>query len=86
MASPVEGKTMSRTRRKSSDSSVLMTLSNYAKNIPIINEPTTAVTATGTAELKKKALRFDTNTRTSEYESEEVIRENKKRITDEIKK
>ena len=37
------------------------------------------------ADVKKKALRFDTNTFTSEYDAEE-IKENKRKITDEIKK
>lgn len=71
-------------RRKSSGIAALMTLNCNLPNIPIINEPIDNATST-TADVKKKALRFDTNTFTSEYDSEE-IRENKRRITDEIKK
>lgn len=62
-----------------------MTLNCNLPNIPIINEPTAApTTITATADCKKKALRFDDNTLTNEYDTEEV-RENKRRITDEIK-
>lgn len=67
-------------RRKSSSIATLMTLNCNLPNIPIINEPTSEKTA---AEVKKKAIRFDTNI-TSEYDSEE-IRENKRKITDEMK-
>jgi hypothetical protein len=68
-----------------------MTLNcNLPVNIPIINEPsrkdsTTSGITTISADVKKKALRFDTNTLCAEYDTEEV-RENKRKITDEIKK
>lgn len=72
-------------RRKSSGIAALMTLNCNHPNIPIINEPTAApAAATATADYKKKALRFDDNTLTAEYDTDEV-RENKRRITDEIK-
>lgn len=77
MTSPVENAGI---RRKSSSIATLMTLNCNLPNIPIINEPTSEKTA---AEVKKKAIRFDTNI-TSEYDSEE-IRENKRKITDEMK-
>ncbi|CRL08704.1 CLUMA_CG021504, isoform A [Clunio marinus] len=71
-------------RRKSSGIAALMTLNcSIPNSIPIINEPPGVTTIP--VDMKKKALRFDINTVTSEYESEEV-RENKRRITDEIKK
>lgn len=70
-------------RRKSSGIAALMTLNCNLPSIPIINEPVDHNATT--ADVKKKALRFDTNTFTSEYDSEE-IKENKRRITDEIKK
>jgi hypothetical protein len=69
-------------RRKSSGIAALMTLNCNVPNIPIINEP--SADQTTTAETKKKALRFDVHTVCAEYDSEE-IRENKRRITDEIK-
>lgn len=71
-------------RRKSSSIATLMTLNCNLPTIPIINEPTAEKAAAIAADVKKKAIRFDTNTFTSEYDSEE-IRENKRRITDEIK-
>lgn len=72
-------------RRRSSSIAALMTLSCNLpnSNIPIINEPT--ATTTTTADCRKKAIRFDSNTFTNEYDSEEV-RETKRKITDEIKK
>lgn len=70
-------------RRKSSAIAALMTLNCNLPNIPIINEPVDQNVAI--PDVKKKAIRFDTNTFTSEYDSEE-IKENKRRITDEIKK
>lgn len=54
---------------------------NLPTNIPIINEP---ACAPGDS-IKKKSLRFDPSTLTAEYDSEEA-KENKRRITDEIKK
>lgn len=85
------------TRRKSSILAAL-TLNCNLPTIPIINEPSalSASTAPATAttlstisasgcDAKKKSLRFDTNTMTSEYDSEEV-KETKRRITDEIKR
>lgn len=72
-------------RRKSSGIAALMTLNCNVPVIPIINEPTTAACPTAACDVKKKALRFDTNTLCNEYDTEEV-RENKRRITDEIKK
>lgn len=72
-------------RRKSSGIAALMTLNCNVPNIPIINEPSTAACPTTTADIKKKALRFDTSTLCAEYDLEEV-KENKRRITDEIKK
>jgi hypothetical protein len=66
-------------RRKSSGIAALMTLNCNVPIIPIINEPTPTAD-----NIKKKALRFDTNTHCNEYDTEEV-RENKRRITNEIK-
>ncbi|CAG9800031.1 unnamed protein product [Chironomus riparius] len=78
-------------RRKSSILAAL-TLNCNLPTIPIINEPcgltTSAVPSilnpASVTDVKKKSLRFDTNTFTSEYETEE-IKETKRRITDEIK-
>jgi hypothetical protein len=80
-------------RRKSSILAAL-TLNCNLPTIPIINEPqgivaaaeaTTSLSATPT-DVKKKSLRFDTNTSTThEYDSEEV-KETKRRITDEIRR
>lgn len=81
MTSQIENAGM---RRKSSGIAALMTLNCNLPNIPIINEPVDH-NVTITADVKKKAIRFDTNTLTNEYDSEEII-ENKRRITDEIKK
>lgn len=61
-----------------------MTLNCNLPNIPIINEPTPDKLTAAAADVKKKAIRFDTNTFTSEYDSEEIL-ENKRKITDEIK-
>ncbi len=77
-------------RRKSS---ILAALTLNLPSIPIINEPppgmeiSTAETETASvSDVKKKSLRFDTNTlMTHEYDSEEV-KETKRRITDEIKR
>lgn len=76
-------------RRKSSGIAALMTTASMTlncnmPNIPIINEPIAAACPSTTADVKKKALRFDTNTHCNEYDTEEV-RENKRKITDEIK-
>lgn len=71
-------------RRKSSSVSTLMALNCNASSIPIINEPAATV-ITPTAAEKKKAIRFNTNTFTSDYDSDE-IRETKRKITAEIKK
>ncbi|KAL7048417.1 hypothetical protein ACKWTF_003349 [Chironomus riparius] len=78
-------------RRKSSILAAL-TLNCNLPTIPIINEPCGLTTSTvpsilnpaSVTDVKKKSLRFDTNTFTSEYETEE-IKETKRRITDEIK-
>lgn len=71
-------------RRKSSGIAALMALNCNASSIPTINEPTTTI-ATSTAAEKKKAIRFNTSTFISDYDSDE-IRETKRKITDEIKK
>lgn len=72
-------------RRKSSILAAL-TLNCNLPTIPIINEPSTAAASAAAADVnKKKSLRFDTNTLTTEYESEE-IKETKRRITDEIRR
>lgn len=79
MSSPVENAGI---RRKSSSISALLTLNcNSPPTIPIINEP--AACAPG--DIKKKSIRFDPSTLTADYDSEEA-KENKRRITDEIKK
>ncbi|XP_070501769.1 potassium voltage-gated channel subfamily KQT member 1 isoform X5 [Chironomus tepperi] len=80
-------------RRKSSILAAL-TLNCNLPTIPIINEPCGLTASAPTipsilnpatvTDVKKKSLRFDTNTFTSEYETEE-IKETKRRITDEIK-
>lgn len=80
MTAPIENPAI---RRKSSSIAALMTLNCNLPSIPIINEPA-VLPDDSKSEGKKKALRFDTNTLTAEYDSEEV-RENKRRITDEIK-
>lgn len=79
------------TRRKSSILAAL-TLNCNLPTIPIINEPagllaatTTASSAPSSCDVKKKSLRFDTSTLTSEYDTEEV-KETKRRITDEIRR
>jgi hypothetical protein len=66
------------TRRKSSTILAALTLNCNLPTIPIINEPTSI-------DIKKKSLRFDINTLTTEYDTEE-IKETKRRITDEIKR
>lgn len=71
-------------RRKSSGIASLMALNCNISSIPMINEPPTTDVIT-TAVEKKKAIRFNTNTFTSDYDSDE-IRETKRKITDEIKK
>lgn len=83
MSTPLENAGI---RRKSSAIASLMTLNCNLSNIPIINEPggTTITTISG-EEVKKKSLRFEANTFYSEYDAEEV-KENKRKITDEIKK
>lgn len=71
------------TRRSSSGLVALMTLNCNLPNIPIINLNENELMPA--ADGKKKSLRFDTNTFMSEYETEE-IKENKRKITAEIKK
>lgn len=84
--------TTSTARRKSSILAAL-TLNCNLPTIPIINEPpgiaittaNTTVASPPAGDIKKKSLRFDTNTLTTEYETEEV-KETKRRIKDEIKR
>ena len=73
-------------RRKSSAIAALMSLGsvpNVPNNIPIIKEPSLTTPTSDVA--KKKALRFDPQTHTAEFDSEE-IQETKRKIKDEIKK
>lgn len=71
-------------RRKSSGIAASLTLNCNLPTIPIINEPpATEAANTVSGDVKKKALRFDSLPPT-EYENEEE-KENKRRITDEIK-
>lgn len=82
-----DGESESRRSSKSSGLTALMTVNYTLPNIPIINEPSPFVIATANDTNKKKALRFDTNTLTTEYSLDsDEIRENKKKIKDEIKK